>query len=94
LTGLACSFYPLPGYRVYDIQDSQLVGARCLLEMSVDLLNQHGLILDVGSAQCGDALDLAARYTRRLESQHGLEIALQLRYGRGHGGEDVAGGGW
>lgn len=48
--------------------------------------------LDVGSAQCGDALNLAARYTRRLQSQHGLEIALQLRYGRGHGGEDC--GGW
>ena len=50
--------------------------------------------LDVGGAQCGDALNLAARYSRRLESQHGLEIALQFRYSRRHGEEDVAGGMW
>lgn len=45
LTSLACSFYPLPGYRVYDIEYAQLVGARCLLEVRIDLLNQDGFIL-------------------------------------------------
>lgn len=45
LAGFACSFYPLPGYRVYDIEYAQLVGARCLLEVGVDLLNQDGFIL-------------------------------------------------
>lgn len=45
LTGLASSFYPLAGYRVYDIEYTQLVGARCLFEMGEDLLDENGFIL-------------------------------------------------
>lgn len=45
LPGLASSFYPLSGYRVYDIEYAQLVGARCLLEMSENLLDENGFIL-------------------------------------------------
>jgi hypothetical protein len=84
LTSFACSFYPLAGYGVYDVEYAKLVGARCFLEMGVDLLDQDGFILDIGSAQCGNALDLGTRYTRRLQSQHGLEITLQLCYSWRH----------
>jgi hypothetical protein len=41
LTSLACGLYPLSGYRVYDIEDTKLVTARGLFEVSVDLLNQN-----------------------------------------------------
>ena len=52
LASLACSFYPLPGYRVYDIEYAELVGARCLLEVGVDFLNQDGFILYCLSVDC------------------------------------------
>lgn len=45
LSSLASSFYPLSGYRVYDVEYSQLVGARGLLEMSKNLLDKNGFIL-------------------------------------------------
>jgi hypothetical protein len=32
--------YPLPGYRVYDVEYSKLVCTRCLLEMGVNLLDE------------------------------------------------------
>lgn len=34
---------PLAGYRVYDIQHTQLVGARCLFEVRIELLDKDGL---------------------------------------------------
>lgn len=40
--------------------------------------------LNICSAESSDAVNFGSRYTRRLESQHGLEIVLQLCYGRGH----------
>lgn len=53
LAGLACSFYPLAGYRVYDIEYAQLVGARCLFEVGEDLLDKNGFILRRGwSVSC------------------------------------------
>ena len=42
LSRLAGLVYPLSGYRVYDIQNSQLVCARCFLEMCIDLLDEDG----------------------------------------------------
>lgn len=45
LSSLASSFYPLSGYRVYDVEYSQLVGARGLLEMGENLLDENGFIL-------------------------------------------------
>lgn len=45
LAGLACSFYPLAGYRIYDIEYAQFVGARCLFEVGEDLLDENGFIL-------------------------------------------------
>jgi len=47
LSGLASSFYPLSGYRVYDIEYAQLVGARCLFEVGENLLNENGFILSI-----------------------------------------------
>lgn len=60
------------------------MGAWCLLEMCVDLLDENRFILNICSAESSDAVNFGSRYTRRLESQHGLEIVLQLCYGRGH----------
>jgi hypothetical protein len=58
LTSLSCSFYPLPGYGVYDIEYSQFVGARCLLEVCVDLLDKNGFILqDMVSLESRDLGD-------------------------------------
>jgi len=45
LTDLAGLVYPLSGYRVYDIQNPQLVCSWCFLEMCVDLLDEDGLRL-------------------------------------------------
>jgi hypothetical protein len=45
LTSFACSFYPLAGYGVYDVEYAKLVGAWGLLEVGVDLLDQDGFIL-------------------------------------------------
>jgi hypothetical protein len=42
LTDLAGLVYPLSGYRVYDIQDPQLVCSWCFFEMCVDLLDEDG----------------------------------------------------
>lgn len=35
-------FEPFPGYRVYDVEYSQLVCSWCLLEVCVDLLDEDG----------------------------------------------------
>lgn len=45
LTDLAGLVYPLSGYRVYDIQNPQLVCSWCFLEMCVDLLDEDGFRL-------------------------------------------------
>lgn len=84
LSSLASSFYPLSGYRVYDVEYSQLVGARGLLEMGENLLDENGFILNVCCAKSGDTLDLGSRYSRWFQGQHGLEKVLQLRYGGRH----------
>lgn len=34
-------FHPLAGYRVYNVEDAQLVGAGCFLEVGVNLLDQN-----------------------------------------------------
>lgn len=38
--------------------------------------------LNIGGAERGDAVDLGSGYAWRLQGQHGLEIVLQLPYGR------------
>ena len=54
LTDLAGLVYPLSGYRVYDIQNPQLVCSWCFLEMCVDLLDEDGFRLRTskGSVMC------------------------------------------
>lgn len=42
LTSLAGLVYPLSGYRVYNIEYSQLVCSWCFLEMGVDFLDEDG----------------------------------------------------
>jgi hypothetical protein len=42
----------------------------------------HQSYLNVGYAEAGDGADLRTRNTRRLEGKHGLEVGLQICYGR------------
>lgn len=49
-----CLLQPFSGYRVYDVEYSQLVCSWCLLEVGVDLLDEDRLGLsDNGSATAG-----------------------------------------
>ncbi len=43
LTLLLCLVHPLPGHRVYDIKNTELVSAWGLLEVRVDFLNEDRL---------------------------------------------------
>lgn len=53
-------------------------------EEEEDVRGAANVYLNVGHAQAGDIVDFRSRDSWWLESQHGLEIALQICYGRRH----------
>lgn len=47
---------------------------------------QMSAYLNIRGAKRSDTVDLGSRDARSLQSQHGLEVVLQLCYSGGHGG--------